>query len=256
MEYFLQNILLPREATVYFFGFVFSLALIITAGIVLHFAEKNNNLSIKLIVRTEDYVVSILLSLWIFNLFYLHFAFLLWIVTYFVLTVLTKKNRVVHRLIKTYEKHPLMLSRKQIKEYQKISSSLDFSKTKCLKKFMQIRSQKKIIADEIVNNNLQNTLPKRFTFFPFLIYAVGILFPAINDVLFGGQYYNTGSVWLVLLENYIALFAILFISYPVAHYLTVDNEGHSLYGCEITFKILFSVFSVILFAIFTGFSIN
>ena|GEM_PF-1596039 len=254
MKYLEEYIFLQRDLYIYFYIFIIGVLLIIMSVAILSIEERFNRLTVELCVKLHVFTISVLVSLWIFNLFYLHIAILIWIVGYLVLTFLMKRYYIVLWWIKIAKKNRLTLSRHELELFQTICRSVHFSSKNLFKGINEIRHKTIYIAESVADVIEKKSL--KHPLFPISTYVIGIVVPAINAFVFERQYSHTNCELLVLIENYIPLVAVLFVIYPIAYYLTVNNEVHSLYGCKTIFKVIYISFAIVLLAILTGISIG
>lgn len=246
MEYWLNHVILDIKVQ---HASLLTLLLIIVFSLAVLIKEKKRTLDIISLIWLQEIFVSILLAMWIFNIFYLHFALLIWITLYFVLSILFRKNRVVLYLAFLYEHEASSLTARQLRLCSELFKPIKL--IDCQKQNpWELRS---CIYDQV---RLYCCDKKINWLFPIRVYLAGVAFPVIREIIYGSQYIDNTSILFVSLENYTAMIALLYLLYPVLFFATVANKGSFLYNSRRVFKGIFIVISIIMLVIFTGITLN
>jgi hypothetical protein len=142
-------------------------------------------------------------------------------------------------------------TRKQLQLYDQIVENITDKKRNAFGLFIAVLGLKKM-AHAVIKSEAKKEALWLNSFLPPKIYLIGLIIPTVNSILGKKGNIYTEYWWYTLLEGCISLLTILLLAYPVMRFLTVKNEGHLLYGCEKTFKTLFLLVSILLFAILIG----
>lgn len=215
---------------------------VMLAVIFLKCTERAKRLTLHLYVKTQQVFISLSLALWVFTLFRLHFALILWVIAYLLLCVLNKDWKIQNSTPNT-----------KAKTYHAIYSPFDLSSYGFWEKFRVLQNSKKTTKKAFDDNHKIPLLRKTF---PASIYSMGLLIPALHAIILGNQYASTDHILLILSEAYLLPLAFLGIAYPLIHFITVKNEAHLYYGNETLFKVLYTIFSLVILAIITAITLN
>ena len=246
---FFENVVLDKYII---FAVAFVATLFIVIQTVIAIASKCNNLTIKLFSKVGEYFLSILISILIFSAFYLHWALLIWGITYFLLGFFNKGNYIILVCIEYIGKKNNSKTTRNL--HDKINKPLSANKFRGRHLISHMQNEKRKTVESYVTSC--NYISK-YRFFPFKVYTSGLIIPLIYNLFLGSQYDNSNKIFIfVLIENYLVLLGILSVLYTVLYLLTVRNEAHHLYMHKKIFKILYAMFSIVMILLVTGVSLN
>ena len=247
--FFLDDRCLPRIVI----GLISYCLLLAFTIIFLHCTGRIKRLTLQLYIKTRYFLIALSISLCVFTIFRLHFAFILWLISYLILCILNKDWRFQYLSEKTTK-----LSSLKFKTHCLTCSPINLPANGFWGSIRILHNSRKSIIKILDSdgNNGTGKISLLRKFFPPSIYCAGMLIPAINGIFFGNQYTTTDHILLILLENYILSLSFLGVAYPIIHLIIVNNKAHLLYGCKTLFKVLYALFSLVIFAIITVITLN
>lgn len=212
------------------------IAIVIAMGIIFlfdKFFQKKCScyFAIMFYINVEEYTTILLASLWIFSIFSLPIAIIVWISAFFVLNYSLKNNQ----KIKLLSEENAYRLKKLLKKENLSIFNFHHVKSNIIKKSFMVVSDKQ---------KLKRRIKGSFCFFKKYIW--GLTIAPITFVLINAknQYQNH-----VLLENIITLTAILFLIHKIAYILNVKNEVSIWFGDKLFFNLYYVFFSVVAYII-------
>ena len=209
-------------------------------------------LSLNIYIKVEEYCIAILVSSIYYHILQLPFALMLWLITYWFYGKTNLKNHCIRYAIKFCSNKENKATRNQSKIYHRIIANVE-------------RGNNGFVQNIIYLYHLRIKLSKEFSeyapivptiwrqaFLPVKHYLVGLIVPAVDFLLLKKPMIYSSYGWYNLLECWIFISAIMYVAYPIMHYLTVCNEAHLLYGSEKTFKILFALVAIVFYSVFAA----
>ena len=196
----------------------------------------NFNVYLDTVTYIEEFFVSLIASLWIFQMLYLHVALVLWVLFYFVYNKLNKYNRVV-RLYSICEdnKH----NSKIVKKIYKAQDNKSLLKRVYLaKKDLYIRTE----WDFITRKQWDTTK------MPLKIYAVGTVACMITNIINGNMLWKTGIFAFRLLDNFATASGLFYLLYWCCYVVILNNPTTIIYKNTKLFNGIFAVIAVLVCA--------
>lgn len=225
------------------------LVIIITCILILTIKQKRGILSVDNYTVIEEKFLFGLLAVWIFHIFSLPYALLVWIVFYlFVLTI--KKNYHVIRCINLlYKKSCGAMLRNQLKIYQQLHSQIrggsviDTIKLICLKR--------RQITKKLLETNIKSNIYWTKSYISIHSFLLGLVIAGWGQILGGTSCEKMNAPFSVLIENNVVAFTIIYVFFPVANYLGIKCEKGVFVGQEVFFWVYYSLFAMVIFSIAT-----
>jgi len=205
---------------------------------------KTRGISLKLILRGEEYVFAAISSIVIFLTFSFPIALGLWILIYFIMGILFKNDQKIIRSIEDLEQSI----------YEKIHD-LNVDQLESLgKKIPYVYSPHIILwindfqlsRRAALISSHTSFLKSKFKPLPFSFFSTGVVGISIALLTYGNLVDYSNSFPMLLLENYAVLSCVLAVMYVVLYISTVKNIYNYAHGNKKLFNIIFAVFSVIM----------
>lgn len=244
MDVFKMFILHNRELLWHLTTIILSLLLMFFCFFILFFLYKTKRLSIYLTEKVLGLGSAIIIAAILFRTLYLHYALVIWIVLYLAVGFMDNKYRMIRYINYIQNK-----ANKWRQLYQYIHN-VNNNKT-----FLGIIKEY-ICLPEISHCDKKGLNKKekawKKSFLPFNYFVIGLVFPSLNLIVIGSQYYALGIVPLVLLECNILIFTILYYIYPIAKYCAVTIETGILFQNKKTFIFCYILFSFAVIIVSNG----
>lgn len=196
-------------------------------------------MSLKGLLIGEEHLFAALSSIVIFLSFSFKIALVIWIITYLIMCFLFRNNHGVIRYINDLKKNILHVSSTRISLW--------------VKDFWALRKE---VLNKIDRDAHTNPSKFKFNLSPFSVFQTGMIGVFMALLTYENLVDNSGSFTSILLENYAVLLCVLSVLNVIFYLGTVKNIFHMLYGNKTLFRILFFIFSVIMFVAATMISMN
>lgn len=206
------------------------------------FLHKTKKLSLYLIQVIIAFLKSLIISTVIFRTLYLHYAFVIWAISYFFMGYTENKTRKI-RYINAVGKENI----KYRKDYKRIHN---ISKNK---KFINSINESCLLFKNYSCGKIdKKDRTWKKSFLPFNYFMIGLIIPNLNLVFNRSQYFSYDVLFFKLLETNILIFSILWFLYPITHFLAVKIETGIMFQSKIWFDIGYFLFSIAVFIAFNG----
>lgn len=215
---------------------------------------KKYGISLKLLLIGEQYIVALISSVVIFLTFSFPVAIAIWFLIYFLMNFIFRNNRRIISCIVYCEQNKAVLNRQQLSLFLQLNPCvLSTYITLWIKDFRRLRRKVLYKLDSDIHIN---HLKYKCKILPFSFFASGIIGISVALLTYGNLVENSDAFLILLLENYTILSCALFALYVLLYFSLVGNVFHYMYGHKRLFKILFAIFSMIMYVGVTAVSMN
>lgn len=215
---------------------------------------RQYGISLKLLLLGEEYIFALISSVLIFLIFSFPIALLVWIIVCFLMNCFFKNNRRLENCIVYFEQNKNVITSRQLKLLSQLNPYLTSARIALwIKDFQHLRKEAlyKIDCGAHVNS-----FKHKQRIFPLSIFATGTIGITVSLLTYGHLVENSNLFLMLLLENYAILSCVLLSLYIFLYFSLVGNIFHYMYGHKRLFKIIFGVFSLIMYVSVTLISIG
>ena len=242
--------------SIHIVGWVFTALILICifAYFLIGVIIKKYGIYMKLLLIGEEYVFSLISSILIFLTLSFLMALTIWLIVFFLMNCFFRKNQRIINCIVYCEQHKNTFTERQLRLMLQLNPCLKSAGLILwIKDFRRLRREVLYKIDNNIYINLSKFKYKPLPFSVFGLSTIGIFGAFLT---YGHLIENTNSFMMLLLENYSILSCVLFVLYWLLYFSMVNNIFHYMYGYKKLFKVIFFVFSVIMYVCVTVISMN
>lgn len=215
---------------------------------------KRRGISLKLLLIGEEYIFASISSIVIFLTLSFPVALLAWLIIYFLMNFIFRNNLKLISCIAYFEQNRTALSSRQLRLLSQLTPCVTSTYiTSWTKDFRRLRKECLIKLDGDIHID---RLKFKCRILPFSVFASCIPGMSVALLTYGNLVESSDSFLMLLLENYAILSCVLCALYVLLYFSLVGNAFHYVYGHIKLFKIIFAVFSVIMYVGVTAISMN
>lgn len=205
---------------------------------------KRHGISLKLLLIGEEYIFASIGSIVIFLTLLFPVAFYVWGLTFVLMHFVFGSNNRIISYIDRCDRNKISINSRQLNPYLTCERI-----TSWVQDFRHLR--RKVCGEISIKNS-----KSKCGIMPFPIFASGTIGISAAFFAYGCLFENCDSFLARLLENYASLSCVLCVLYVLLYLSTAGNVFHHMYGYKRLFKILFAVFSIIMYVGITMISMN
>ena len=215
---------------------------------------KRYGISFKLLLIGEEYMFALLSSVVIFLTLSFPIALATWFIVFFLMSYIFRDNQRIISYFAHCELNKNMLNRRQLRLYSQSNSNLSSTRiTLWIKDFYCLRRRTLYNLNSDIHTNHSKHKCK---ILPFSLFASGTIGISVSLLTYGCLVENSSLFLMNVLENYAILSCVLVVLYMLLYFALVGNIYHYMYGHKRLFKIMFGVFSIIMYVGVTVISMN
>ncbi len=235
---------------------IFALSLVLSLLIYsfIGIRTKKYGISLKILLIAEEYIFAAISSIIIFMIFSFPVALAVWFLLYFLMNFIFRNHRRIISCIIYCEQNMTALTSQQMKLFLQLNPCVKSSNiASWTKEFCRLRKE---VLYKLDNNIYVKHLNFKCKMLPFSILASGMIGIWMALLTYGNLVENGNSFLLLLLENYAILSGVLLALYVLLYLSLVGNVLHYMWGQKRLFKIIFAIFSIIMYIGVTVISMN
>lgn len=215
---------------------------------------KRHGISLKQLLIGEVYTFSLIGSMVIFLTLSFPVALAAWLLICFLMNFIFRNNRRLISCIVYCEQNRTKLSRQQLKMLLQLNPCVTSKHIALwIKDFHRLRRE---VLNKLDSNIHINRLKFKCKILTVSFFVSGIVGIFVTLLAYGNLIENNNCLLMIVLENYAILLCILCILYILLYFSLVGNILHYMYGRKRLFKILFAIFSTIMYIVVTAISMN
>lgn len=218
--------------------------LVLALLMILWLFYKSKKLSLFLMLKLIELSKCLLISIIIFRTFILHYAFIIWCVTYILIGFFEINSRKIR-----YINYSIREKKCVKKAYKHIHTTDNKNFFNCIVDNVFLLHQNSYLKNVIIN---RKECAWKKSFLPANYFVIGLICPSLNLVIMGSQYGKSDVLFLKLFEINILIFVLLCILYPIAYFFSVKLETGKMFQSKFWFNIGYILFSFLIFFTLNG----
>ena len=233
--------------------FTILVSLSIVAFFIIGVIVKKRGVSLKFLLIGEEFFFTILSSIIAFLTLEFFVAFFMWILICLLMPLIYKNNNKIINFLNYCKQNENSLNKQQSIMFSRLNCRVNSANAiSWVRDYLYL---KKEILNRMDNEcNIKN-LKFKYKFRWFYVLTSGILSISMVFLIYGNLFGSSNSFFILLIENYAILSCILFVLYFLLYFGLVKNPLHYMYESERLYKLLFALFSVIMYTVVTLISI-
>lgn len=248
-----MRILVFNQNNVYQFIFG-SVGLLFIFLLVLIIKQKRRTLSVDTYNILEEKFISVLLAIWIYNIFNLPYALLVWFLVYLIVLIIEKKGHAIRCINTLYKISRETMLRKQVRLYEDIH--IPIQGDGFIDTIKLVRLKRRHVAKKLLDSNIRLNSHWKKSYISIQTFLLGVFIFGCGEIIRETSFVEPTSFIEALIENVVVAFSVLYGIFPIAHYLGIKWEKGFFVGTEVFFWIHYSLFSIVILGIAIAISFN
>lgn len=215
---------------------------------------KRQRLTLKIFLIGKEYFLNIISAIFIFLVFSFPVAMVVWVFIKVLMDCFFRRERMLVNCIKYYENNKKDLKQKEVRFLSQLNPCV--TPKYVISWINDVKDVQRRMLQKIDENIRIKSLNIKQKFLLTPIFSTTIIVVFIDLLIYGKLFENYNCFLLLLLENYVILLGVLYTLYWLMYFSIVANVFHIMYGYRRLFKIIFAIFSVIMFIVVTAISFN